>query len=1002
MKKTALILALLCTPHLLHADTLLDDFESGVAVTTDSDRPWGTGTRWRPAPGSFQFSPNNYYTATPVGGANALRSISDTSVGINSAHTTSLVSQNGGSALQYNNSVGGQAASGATTDANKVQALFLHVIKNGGNYNASSDNYIRFTVSIPATAVVPPNAIFAMNMLQEPTAFLGNTPTTPVRSCAGPFNPGTGNFDGITPTTTPTVYVIPIKNPSYFKVIPTMNTLYNSIAGTTGVDYSIADWTKIRNIQFGYFRFGAPAGASVLGTPAVNGRFIIDDIILSTNAPGISYSPSSVSVTEGAAGTVVGVSLAARPSHSVTVTLANSADYTFSSNSLTFTTANWSTAQNVTVTAVNDAAIEGNESLSTTPGKSSSDLWYAAAGNVLAALPVTVVDDDFPPPVLDTFSLSSGATYTNSTTVSFGVTGSAGPFTAIEADEDSGFGSLVSVAPGSPTYTFDSAANGVKTVYARLAGPGGTSSALNDTITLDTQAPVLSVASLVTNDPTPDLNGTVSDNIAVPGSVSVTVDSVAYPATPSAGAWNVTVTNPLAEGTYNVSAMATDPAGNAGADPTMSELVVDLTAPAIGVDALTTNDQTPTLSGTISDAVAVPATVNVNVDGSNYTGTVSGGTWTANVTAALGEGSYAVTVTGVDTAGNVGIDATTSELVIDLTAPSITVASLTTNNTTPTLTGTISDAISVPSTVNVNVDGGNYTGTVSSGSWTANVTVALGDGTYPVTVTGVDTAGNVGIDGTNNELVIDLTAPVQTQITVDQGDVKIGGTITGTYDASETGTASLYFRPLGGSWTSASVLGGAAANTWSFDPTGDGVYQFTVVAADGFGNALAAPSGSTASTPVTGVVHYNDVANSIFPHTVDADGSYRFPMTETESVTITFSGVTGSNPVTVSRTMPMPGAPAGFDGARLINEVLDINGSFTGTATIAWQFDPASDNALSGALDTVFQFESGVLVNSYSVTPSGNTLTINGVTAFSEWYAGNNAATVADWTLLDD
>jgi hypothetical protein len=71
------------------------------------------------------------------------------------------------------------------------------------------------------------------------------------------------------------------------------------------------------------------------------------------SGPAIVASPSAVSVKQGATGTF-GVSLALQPTAPVTVAIARasgSADLTATPATLTFTTANWNTKQNVTVTS---------------------------------------------------------------------------------------------------------------------------------------------------------------------------------------------------------------------------------------------------------------------------------------------------------------------------------------------------------------------------------------------------------------------------------------------------------------------------------------------------------------------------------------------------------------------------------------------------------------------------------------------------------------------------
>jgi len=78
---------------------------------------------------------------------------------------------------------------------------------------------------------------------------------------------------------------------------------------------------------------------------------------------GITVTPTSGLVTTEAGGTATfTVKLNTQPTASVTIGLSssNTAEGTVAPASLTFTTANWATAQTVTVTGVNDAIDDGN------------------------------------------------------------------------------------------------------------------------------------------------------------------------------------------------------------------------------------------------------------------------------------------------------------------------------------------------------------------------------------------------------------------------------------------------------------------------------------------------------------------------------------------------------------------------------------------------------------------------------------------------------------------
>ena len=137
-------------------------------------------------------------------------------------------------------------------------------------------------------------------------------------------------------------------------------------------------------------------------------------------------------------------------------------------------------------------------------------------------------------------------------------------------------------------------------------------------LAVDLTAPTVTVDALLTNDPTPALSGTVSDPNAT---VEVTVNGVTHTATNNGdGTWSLAdnTLSALAEGTWNVTATATDPAGNAASDPTSGELVIDLTPPpAPTVDAQPmTGDPTPVLTGTAT--LGADDTLSVEVDGTVY------------------------------------------------------------------------------------------------------------------------------------------------------------------------------------------------------------------------------------------------------------------------------------------------------------------------------------------------------------------------------------------------
>ena len=171
--------------------------------------------------------------------------------------------------------------------------------------------------------------------------------------------------------------------------------------------------------------------------------------------------------------------------------------------------------------------------------------------------------------------------------------------------------------------------------------------------------------------------------VEAPGVVTVTVAGQTLTATPSGGAWSVTSAI-LANGTYPVVASVTDAAGNPGS--ATQQLTVDTVLPVVTLDdgpSVTTNDPTPTISGT-SD-VAVDTVVHVTVDSQTLTRARAfrGATWNVRPTA-LTDGTHTVTASVNDPAGNEGTDS--QALTVDTVAPAVTIAggaNALTNDATP-------------------------------------------------------------------------------------------------------------------------------------------------------------------------------------------------------------------------------------------------------------------------------------------------------------------------------
>ena len=114
---------------------------------------------------------------------------------------------------------------------------------------------------------------------------------------------------------------------------------------------------------------------------------VTDDDVASVT---VTESGGSTDVTEGGPTDTYMVVLDLEPSGTVTITLSPDSDASVSPNPLTFTTGNWATAQNVTVTAVNDAVVEGGHTGTITHSASGGSYDGVSISNVVA----NVTDDD--------------------------------------------------------------------------------------------------------------------------------------------------------------------------------------------------------------------------------------------------------------------------------------------------------------------------------------------------------------------------------------------------------------------------------------------------------------------------------------------------------------------------------------------------------------------------------------------------------------------------------
>ena len=285
------------------------------------------------------------------------------------------------------------------------------------------------------------------------------------------------------------------------------------------------------------------------------------------------------------------------------------------------------------------------------------------------------------------------------------------------------------------------APDGFYTINATLLDQAGNqANYLVGNITVDNTAPIVTINSLVTNDTTPLLNGTVNENAAI---IIVNVNGTNYAATNNGdGTWTLGDNNitSLVDAVYNVTVQAIDSVNNTGVDATINELTIDASAPTTNDDysakdsVWQTSDQTITL------------TPNCNVAGCAWTKYCTGGacdvsagtTYTDPVNFTT-EGTTIFRYASLDLAGN--LQSTVQRTVmVDKSVP-------TTNDDAPT--GWQTSNFNINLTLNDSVSGINatYYCIDSANTCTPNVTF-----TAPVTIStdgsqyfryfSIDNAGN--------------------------------------------------------------------------------------------------------------------------------------------------------------------------------------------------------------------------------------------------------------------
>ncbi|KGD76145.1 Ig-like domain-containing protein [Pantoea vagans] len=333
------------------------------------------------------------------------------------------------------------------------------------------------------------------------------------------------------------------------------------------------------------------------------------------------------------------------------------------------------------------------------------------------------------------------------------------------------------------------------------------------------------------------------------------------------GSWSLTLPagtfNGTADGPQTITATATDGSGQqlATSDATLTVVAsaLPVATPGVAFDDGILNGDEAVSGGVITGNTGVSGdgqTVIVTLGGTNYSGTVdAAGNWQVAVPpaalSALPQGTTPYTVVVSDVAGNSSqaegsLVVDTLPLVLNFITPSDGIINAAESQQPLTLTGSSeANALIVAS-----FNGTSLSTTADvNGNWSldlpATVYTGLGNGTYPLTVTASDAAGNATT--TSRDLALKVEAGTLPTLTLDAfaGNNVVDGAerltdqrLTGTTTNVEAG--QLVTVTLDGTVYSAAVQ---ASGAWSLIvPAGalaaiaDGSASFTVAVSDVAGN----------------------------------------------------------------------------------------------------------------------------------------------------------------------
>ncbi|EOY7891782.1 Ig-like domain-containing protein [Escherichia coli] len=610
---------------------------------------------------------------------------------------------------------------------------------------------------------------------------------------------------------------------------------------------------------------------------------------------------------------------------------------------------------------------------------------------------------------------------------------------------------------GIPAADVTALATGSQTITASLSDRAGNSDSTTHDVTVDLSGPTLTINTVSGDDiinnaeKTQDLTiSGGSSGLATGTTVTVMLNGLAYSATTdSSGNWSVTVpasaVGALGEAVYQISASATDSAGNSGS--TTHTVNVESLLPGVIINTVAGDDiinaaeivVAQTISGQVTGTAVAGNTVIVTIGGNQYNATVQSDlSWSvsvpANVLQALGNGELTISASVTNSANNTGT--ATHDIVIDANLPGLRVDTVAGDDVINSIEHTQAVVVTGSSTglaagaaLTVVINGVTYGATVlADGSWSVGVSAAdVGNwpaGTVNIAVSGTNTAGTT--TSISHPVTVDLAAVAITINTLSTDDVinaaekgsdlQLSGTTSGV-EAGQTITVI-----FGGKSYTTTV---AADNTWGLTiPVADvatlpdGAANVQASVSNVAGNSAQATHAYSVDATAPSVT-INTIATDDILNAAEAGSALTISGTSTaeagQTVTVTLGGATYTATVQANLSwsvdVPASALQALGNGELTISASVTNSVGNTGNGTREITIDanlPGLRVDTVAGDDVVNIIEHGqalVITGSSSDLAAGSnvTLTINGQTyvaavlADGSWSVGVPAADVSAW-----